>query len=203
MTLPNDWCISRSQFVTEQYIQQQICFNHCHDVIYPLPCWRGSGSFRSVYPRRGMLLVMEEYELDRNMWTVSDSIPRSLNFSYCISGRVIWSIDGMSEKFTTRKGECEIMLSCNTIGRGRYEPGEPLIIVNIILCADLLQSFFDPPGEGSHTAQALRLPELKEGILYRKRSITNTEQTSFGAIASGPLVGAWLTACSFKAKPWN
>jgi len=168
--------------MTDRYIQQQICFSHCHDVSYPLPCQRGSGYFRSVCPRQGMLLFLEEYRLDKDVWMFSDSIPRALDFSYCLSGQVEWSIDGMSQHYTTQKGQCEIVSTRNISGRGRYEPGEPLAIVNIVLCPNLLQSFFDAPGE----AQFLRPPASEEGIMYCKRSITNSERQVLQQLLRAP-----------------
>ena len=172
--------------MSEHYLHQQYCFSHCHDVSCPLPCWRGSGYFRSVCPRRGMLLFLEEYQLNQDMYLVSDSMPRCLSFSYCMSGRVKWSIDGVPQQFSTQKGQCEIVSSGNTSGKGRYEPGEPLVIVNILLCLELLRSFFDAPVGDPRAARILRPPEAHKEILYQKRSISNAEQRVLEKLLRAP-----------------
>lgn len=162
--------------MTDQFIQQQTCFTNCHDVSYPLPRWRGSGHYRSICPRKGMLLYLEEYELSREMWSVSDSMPRRLDFSYCISGRVQWSIDGVERQFTAQKGQCEVVSSNGTSGKGRYYSNEPLVMVNIMLCPKLLQSYLDAPGQDASQPQGLRIPTADDEVLYRKRSITENEE---------------------------
>jgi AraC-like DNA-binding protein len=110
------------------------------------------------------------------MWTISDSMPWHFDFSYCISGRVQWSIDGVPRQFTTQKGQCEIISSSNTSGKGRYDSTEPLVMVDIMLCPKLLQNYFDVSLEGPCETQMLRLPRAEDEVLYRKRWISDAEQ---------------------------
>ena len=172
--------------MSEQHLHQQVRFNHRHDVTYPIPQSLGSGYFRSVCPREGMLLVLEQYRLNEDMKFISDSAPRCLGFSYCMSGRVRWSINGLPQQFTTRKGQCEILSSVSTGGSGCYEPGAPLVLVNIMLCPDLLQSFLDAGGEDSPGAGILQPPDSEGTIRYHQRSMTGPEQRALEQLLISP-----------------
>ncbi len=179
-------CFSRNPSMTGQFVQQHSFFSDCHDVSYPLPSWRGKGYSRSVCPRKGMLLYLEEYELSREMWTISDSMPPQLGFTYCISGRVQWSMDGVQREFTAQNGQCEIVSSSSASGKACYDSGDPLVMVNITLCPKLLQSYFGAPGESAGEMQCLRMPAAKDEVLYRKGPITDGEQKVLGQLLRCP-----------------
>jgi AraC family transcriptional regulator, transcriptional activator of the genes for pyochelin and ferripyochelin receptors len=131
--------------VTNLFIHQKDLVNTCHDRCYPLPPQKGSGYFRSVCPRKGMLLFLEEYRLKEKMSAASNNISLPLGISYCLSGQVRWTIEGGSKQYTTRRGQCELLFSNHTHGSTTYLAGEPVVIVNIMLCPKLLQSYFDAP----------------------------------------------------------
>lgn len=170
----------------DQFLQPEMWFNRCHDVSYPLPNRHGKGFSRSVCPRKGMVLFLEEYQLDSDMWMVTDNSPGYVGFSYCISGRVNWSIDGVPQEFTSSTGQCEVLYSGSTNGKGCYLPGEPLVLINIMLCPELLQSFFEVPGQGAGQIKYLQPPVWKEGINYRKRSIAANEQKVLQELLRAP-----------------
>lgn len=149
------------------YIQQQGRFNACHDQCSPLPKARGSGYFRSVCPRKGMLLFLEEYQLRREMSVTTSNVLLPLGISYCLSGRVNWTMEGRREQFTTQRGECELLLTGRTNGSAIYRTDEPVVMVNIMLCPKLLQSYFENPSR-SDDVDIPGLPVSGENFIYRK-----------------------------------
>lgn len=153
------------------YEECQGRFNECHDQSIPLPSSLGRGYFRSVCPRKGMLLFLEEYHLRREISLSTDAISLPLGFSYCVSGSVQWSIDGIQRSFNTRKGQCEMVLTDINKGRTTYNADEPVVIVNIMICPELLQSYFDAPLDLLERA-AKSCPDRDVcDIFYRKDAI--------------------------------
>jgi AraC-like DNA-binding protein len=150
------------------YIHQQSRFNACHDRCFPLPKSRGSGYLRSVCPRRGMLLFLEAYQLRREMAVTTSNVMLPLGFSYCLSGRVDWRVEGRCEQFTTQRGECELLLTNQTSGKSVYWTDEPVVTVNILLCPKLLQSYFETPPGCPDNAYIPGLPMEGDRFLYRK-----------------------------------
>ena len=162
--------------MNELYWQMQYGCDHCHDRCVTLPRECGRGHFRSVCPRKGMLLFLEEYRLGKEMSITSGNIASKtatlpIGISYCLSGAVNWTMDGRREEFTTRRGHCELVFAGNTNGIMTYGSAEPVVIVNIMLCPRLLQSYFSEPFDGSAHAVFQRLSAVEKDFLYRKHKI--------------------------------
>lgn len=130
--------------MADLYFQQLKCFNDCHDRSFTLPAQHGTGYFRFVCPRKGMLLYLEDYRLKRDVPVNVGSMYRPLlNLCYCISGRVDWTINSTAEPFITKGGNCEMFMTCFSSGAGTHCAGEPLVMVNIMIYHELFQSYFD------------------------------------------------------------
>ena len=152
-------------------------FHGCHDQRFSIPDHFGNGYCRSVCPCRGILLLLEEYRLKREMPMEAEGLPPSIGFSYCISGRIEWSVNGVEKPFVTRRGQCELMAtSISSVGRTRYDADEPLIILNIMLFPELIKRYFDVPVNDLLLSETLHPIETDNGVRYRKRAITNVER---------------------------
>ena len=136
-----------------------------------MPQEHGQGYFRSVCPRPGMLLFLEEYRLCREVSVTTCNRVPLLGISYCLSGSVNWTIDGRRQEFITRRGQCELLLAGGTNGRTTYGSDEPLVIVNIMLCAQLLQSYFSAPFDTPAALPFQGSPALGKDLFYHKHKI--------------------------------
>ena len=153
------------------YRQFQNFFTDCHDVSYPLPSWCGSGYVRSICPRKGMLLVLEEYRLYREMSVTTSKMPLPLGISYCLSGRVNWALGETCEQFTTRRGRCDLVFATNTNGKTTYKADEPVAMVNIMLCPGLLQSYFDASATGPDGMTLPGLQATGRDVIHRSQEM--------------------------------
>jgi AraC family transcriptional regulator, transcriptional activator of the genes for pyochelin and ferripyochelin receptors len=168
------------------YIQQQSRFSTCHDRCFPLPEACGSGYFRSVSPRQGMLLFIEEYQLRRELAVTTSNMLLPLGLSYCLSGRVNWTMAGRREQFITRRGECELLLAGRTNGRAIYGADEPVVTINIMLCPGLLQSYFETPVERPDKVDIPGLPVSGDHFLHRKGAIPEYIQSILKHLMRSP-----------------
>ncbi len=117
------------------------------------------------------MVFLEEYRLHREMTVAANAMPFPLGISYCLSGRVVWSMEGRREQFTTRRGECELLLAGHANGNAIYGSDEPVVMVNIMLCPMLLKSFFDTPFDHPDNVDILGLWTNRDLFFYRKNAI--------------------------------
>jgi AraC-like DNA-binding protein len=162
--------------MNDLYAQLQNRFNDCHDQSFSLPQNRGNGYFRSVCPRKGMLLLIEEYRLRQNLSVRSSNMLLPLGISYCLSGHVNWSIRERDMHFTTRRGQCEFLYSTTTDGDATYIADEPVMVVNIMLCPNLLRSYFESFDLPCQNTEIPGLPLGTEKVIYRKHSFPSCSQ---------------------------
>ncbi|KIX11519.1 hypothetical protein X474_23765 [Dethiosulfatarculus sandiegensis] len=135
-----------------------------------LPAELGEGYVRVISPRQGMLLVMENYRLKKSMRMVNTDTTLPMGFSFCLSGRMRWSISGVNQKFSTQGGQCDLVFTRKSAGETQYLADEPIVMLNILLCPSLLQSFSDKSFEGYLQGELMpRLSHEKEFIYTRTR----------------------------------
>jgi AraC-like DNA-binding protein len=173
--------------LNDSYTRQLRRFNDCHDQSFPIPSYYGSGYYRSVCPCKGILLFLEEYRLQREMSVAAELMPPILGFSYCISGQVRWSINGVIHCFVTRRGHCElIMTGLANGGSSCYGIDEPLIMMNIMIDPRLLKRFFDVSMEGIRFEDMLHPLATGNEVRYQKRTITGVERQVVGRLLRTP-----------------
>jgi AraC-like DNA-binding protein len=149
-----------------------IHMNECHDFRYPLPDKIGHGYFRSICPRKGIWLFLENYQLSREFSVKAGSTVLPLGISYCLSGRVDWAIEGRDEQFTTRKGQSELILAGQVGGVSVYRADEPVVLVNIMICPRLMKTYLDLNFDlEEDNILASRLDGKTNDFFYRKYEI--------------------------------
>jgi AraC-like DNA-binding protein len=122
-------------------------------------------------PRRGILLFLEEYHLSRDLSVKTNNIRLPLSFSYCLSGRAEWSLDGRSEQFTTRKGQCEAFFAEKNGGETVYGADEPIIIINLMISPVLMKTYLDTASNQSEDDIFFSKPVSGTDIIYKKMEI--------------------------------
>ncbi|ADK84688.1 transcriptional regulator, AraC family [Desulfarculus baarsii DSM 2075] len=137
--------IDQQQAMIDFYGQLRGQASPCFDRVLPVPRELGAGRLRALCPRRGMLLLLEDYQLTSDVRIANSNMPLPLGFSFCISGRVQWTISGVKKSFCTEAGQCELLFTSHTDGQARYEAGQPVRMINLMLSPALLQSYFDQP----------------------------------------------------------
>lgn len=145
--------------------------NECHDLSFSIPQKAGRGCFRSLCPRRGILLLLEEYQLNRELSVKTSNVTLPLSFSYCLSGRVDWFLNGRSEPFTTGKGQYELFFAETNGGVTIYCADEPIVIVNLMICPELMNIYLDTGPDHLAVDNVFGKPVSGEDILYKKRNI--------------------------------
>jgi AraC-like DNA-binding protein len=171
----------------DTHTRQLRYFNDCHDRSFPIPDRYGSGYYRSICPRKGILLFLEEYRLKREMPLVAEGMPPTLGFSYCISGRARWSMAGVSKPFVTRRGECELMATGFISGGStHYGIDEPLVMVNIMIDPALITRFLGVPVDVFTFSDVFHPMETGDNVRYRKRATTGVERHIVRSLLRAP-----------------
>ncbi len=146
--------------------------NKCHDISYSIPDIKGRGYFRSICPRKGIWIFQEEYQLreEFSVKTCNTSLP--MGISYCLSGRVDWSVEGREEQYTTGKGQSEFLFAGETGGVSTYGADEPIVIISIMICPEVMGMYLDMPGNSACDYMLIEPHEEKgDDILYKKCDI--------------------------------
>ena len=139
--------------------------------VTPLPEQYGQGFIRVLSPRRGILLVVEEYRLLREFSVSTQSgFDNQFGLAYCLSGQVQCSNDAGSQ-FVTKAGHSELMLTRRLEWwRSEYAATEPVSILNIMINPELFKTFWD----GTHADDGNmpeRILDTENDCLLKKQAI--------------------------------
>lgn len=102
------------------------------ETILKLPSSRGEG-LRRIYNLDGIIVIVEEYRLKEKLFYHGSGMPTSVGLSFCLSGKIEWSLDGMDNSRHTRAGQWELLQAATSHGRACYDHRDPIKVVNICL----------------------------------------------------------------------
>jgi AraC-like DNA-binding protein len=133
-----------------------------------------------------MLLFIENYHLKRRVCITTTNMPLPLGFSFCVSGCIQWKINGMRKRFVTETGSYELLYTDHTAGISQAEASAPVMVVNIMLCPQLLQTYLDKPFERALGVDLHNTPTSTCDPVYTKHAISSAAKHILGQLVHAP-----------------
>jgi AraC-like DNA-binding protein len=158
----------------------------------------GKGHRREIDVRSGLKLVLEDYQLQEKYVLNMEVEPPLLGFSFCVSGSVRCTAQGVKGEFITESGQTTLSFCSNPKGTIESLSGARIIFISIIMKPSFLRIFLDE--QSDQVPDDFRaIVDGNENFYLHEGKTTASTQMAIHQILSCPYQGS-IRRMYFESK---